>query len=1021
MIAEQWEHIKELFETALNCSPEEKQSLLARLAEEDPGVADQVVRLLESYEKAGDFLVEPCCPTPEFLEDLSAEQQRFFPGDMVCSRFRIVSLLGRGGMGEVYKAWDEELEDHVALKTLRPEISTHELFTSRFRREIQLARKVTHSNVCRIFDSFKHAAGDGTYVSVLSMELLQGQNLADYLKAKGRLGAAEAMPLVEQIIAGLSAIHTAGILHRDLKPANLVLVAAGSAGTQADFQIKITDFGIAGRLPDGLSEAGQTEASKLLGTPDYMAPEQLEGSRATVQSDIYALGLVLYEMVTGVKPFAGASAWKRLGDDAPSPRRLVSGLPENWSKAIGCCLERNPVYRFQNTQAVLESLKDPVSATKIPAKPLMVRVRRAAKAKAGLVAGFLVLAVALSIGYFRYTRQRPEIPSGTTVLVTDIATSDPALSGITVALKSQLAQSAHFEVEEDNKIVEVLKQMNRKPGDPMDARTAREVALRSGAALVVSSSAARAIAGYVLSLKVERVKGNPLFAATTWAHDFSVKDKASLMDAVHEAAVWLRLLSGEPAADLAKQDRPVEDTTTSSWLALQLFTEAEQKYRQEDTEAAVLLLREAIHADADFAKAHMRLADILISRKEYVAGYAEWENALRSSTERQLTSRETLRLQGQYYEDTGDYLQAEKSFHEYVIHYPNDFLAWFYWGSALDAMDRREEAISAFQRAAILRPDSYLPLQHLAMLFLAARRFDEAQIQINKVRLLGSSEWSLWLEAHMDFLTEHYDSSLKQLQILGSSPAPYWKSQALWTEATFLAESGQANQAIDVLSKGRAFDHDHGLTAQEADKQLALGAIAYQWHRYEECKDSVLTAARLDPSPRRFIDAGTLLARSGYIRDAQVLETSLSRLPAIPRVRLAEYRLRGEIELARGHYLFAIQHFNSAARLARPREPLEFMAYAYLKANNAKRAQRYLVDLVGQRPRYLLYADSSWPGFLIPSLSLYLRTQDIDTPGACQLAQSYLHMTAGTQAQIFSDRQTISGRYEHHCNALLHN
>ena len=391
MIAEAWEHIKELFETALDCSPERRKSLLDQLRHDDPAAADELERLLAAYEKAGDFLLQPCCVASDFLEDLEVEEQRFFPGDVLCERFRIVHLIGRGGMGEVYKAWDEELEDHVALKVLRLEISTHELFTSRFRREIQLARKVTHPNVCRIFDSFKHAVGDGTYISVLSMELLQGETLADYLKAKVRLTAAEALPIVQQIIAGLNAIHAAGIVHRDLKPSNLVLVpestaartyitkgtpvsgglgetegvdrpdqgngAADRAGDGKEtFLLKITDFGIAGRLPDGLSPAAQTEASRLMGTPDYMAPEQLEHARASVQSDIYSLGLVLYEMVTGTKPFAGSSPWKRLYDRVPSLNRAATDINVSWKSAIHCCLEKDPRKRPSSASMVLNLL-----------------------------------------------------------------------------------------------------------------------------------------------------------------------------------------------------------------------------------------------------------------------------------------------------------------------------------------------------------------------------------------------------------------------------------------------------------------------------------------------------------------------------------------------------------------------------------------------------------------------------------------------------------------------------------------
>jgi Tfp pilus assembly protein PilF/tRNA A-37 threonylcarbamoyl transferase component Bud32 len=354
MISEKWEHVKDLFAAALECAPADRKTFLAELSSEDPAAAEQVVELLSSYEKAGDFLNQPCAVASDFLEDLEADQQRFSPGEVLCERFRIVRLIGKGGMGEVYEAWDQDLEDHVALKTLRLEISTHELFTSRFRREIQLARKVTHPNVCRIFDSFQHHAGD-TPIAVLSMELLQGQTLAEDLKKKGRLTVVEALPLAQQIIDGLNAVHAAGIIHRDLKPSNLILVPDGPG-----YHVKITDFGIAGRLPENPLHPTLTQTNNMLGTPDYMAPEQLENGHATIQSDIYSLGLVLYEMVTGSKPFSGSGAWKRLYEPARLPSRLSSHLPGHWSRTILCCLERDRGKRPSSAVEVLTLLTTPL-------------------------------------------------------------------------------------------------------------------------------------------------------------------------------------------------------------------------------------------------------------------------------------------------------------------------------------------------------------------------------------------------------------------------------------------------------------------------------------------------------------------------------------------------------------------------------------------------------------------------------------------------------------------------------------
>jgi serine/threonine protein kinase/tetratricopeptide (TPR) repeat protein len=973
MIAEQWEHIKELFDTALNCSPQEKLSLLTRLAEEDPGVADQVRRLLASYEKAGDFLAEPCCPSRDFLEDLSAEQQRFFPGDVICGRFRIVSLLGRGGMGEVYKAWDEELEDHVALKTLRPDISTHELFTSRFRREMQLARKVTHPNVCRIFDSFKHSAGDGIYVSVLSMELLQGQTLGNYLKAKGRLSATEAMPLVQQIIAGLSAIHAAGVIHRDLKPANLILVAAPAAATDTAFQIKITDFGIAGRLPDGLSPGVQTEASKLLGTPDYMAPEQLEGASAGVQSDIYSLGLILFEIVTGAKPFAGASAWKRISSDAPSPRRLMRDLPENWNRAIVCCLERNPAYRFQSAQALLENLDDSGSATKIPTKPFMIRMRQATKAKAGLIAGFLLVAMALSYGYYRYSHQRPEIPSGTMVLVTDIATSDPALSGITVALKSQLAQSAHFEVEEDSKIVEVLKQMNRKPGDPMDIPTAREIAWRSGVPLFVSGSLSELAQGYALSVEVERVRHSAIYPAARWQRTFLAKDKTEVLrDVVHDAASWIRTLVGEREADLARQDRPVEDTTTTSWQALQVYSDAEKKYSAGDPDTARLLLGEAIQFDPDFAKAHMRLADILISQKQYAEGYREWKIAFDLVAKRKLTNRESFRLQGQYYEDSGNYKAAEGKFAEYKTHYPNDYLAWFYWGSVLDSMGREEEALTAISESERRAPAAYQPVAYEARLDLVLGKFDDAARAIERLRGMQRDGAADSIEVGMDMLQEKFPAALSVLNQLQRSQDTFYESKSYSLRAAFLRELGNDRAAIETLKKGIAFDHARGLPFRETDKWIALAYIYWKNGDAGSCRSASQQALTLERGPLHVLQAGTLLARSGFVEEAKEALKGLPVDAGVQGFGQAWHQLQGEILAAQHRGNDALREMSQASALDASATPREYLARVLDATGRHAEALGIYREITASPARVWQAPDYQYPGFWSDIARAYL-------------------------------------------------
>jgi tetratricopeptide (TPR) repeat protein/TolB-like protein len=283
----------------------------------------------------------------------------FSPGAIVASRYRIVRFIACGGMGEVYEAEDLVLRERLALKAIRPEIARDERAVRRFRREIQLARKVTHPNVCRLFDVGFHGSSAGGSaggsagsaapgagaIPFLTMELLEGETLAERLDRTGRMTPAEALPLVEQMAAALSAAHRSGVIHHDFKSQNVMLVPAGAASRSV--RVVVTDFGLA---RSAIEDGALPLAEGIVGTPAYMAPEQLGGGPITPAIDIHALGVVLYEMVTGVRPFEAPSATAlvamRLAADAPSPREHVADLDPVWEAVILRCLARSPEERF---------------------------------------------------------------------------------------------------------------------------------------------------------------------------------------------------------------------------------------------------------------------------------------------------------------------------------------------------------------------------------------------------------------------------------------------------------------------------------------------------------------------------------------------------------------------------------------------------------------------------------------------------------------------------------------------------
>jgi len=282
------------------------------------------------------------------------------PGDVLAGRFHIVRRLGQGGMGEVYEAQDKELGEPVAVKILRSQIASDPSILARFRREIQLARKVTHPNICRLYDLRYHRpevdGGPRRPITFLTMELLRGETLARRVRREGRLIPIEALPLARQVADGLAAAHRAGVVHRDLKTSNVMLVATPE-GTRA----VITDFGLARAADPGAAGASLTGTQLIVGSPSYMAPEQVAGEPVGPAADLYSLGIVLYEMVTGALPYTGDSvisiAIKRLHEPPPSPREKAPDLPPHWEATILRCLARRPEGRFAHPLEVVAALE----------------------------------------------------------------------------------------------------------------------------------------------------------------------------------------------------------------------------------------------------------------------------------------------------------------------------------------------------------------------------------------------------------------------------------------------------------------------------------------------------------------------------------------------------------------------------------------------------------------------------------------------------------------------------------------
>src|SRR5216684_1302388 len=410
------------------------------------------------------------------------------PGSMLGERYEILQLLGQGGMGAVYKARDIELERTVALKLIRSDLASHPEILRRFKQELILAREVTHRNVIRIFD-----LGQASGVRYITMAYVEGQDLRALLNEKGKFSPEEAVPIFLQIAAALEAAHQAGVVHRDLKPQNVMVDKEG--------RVYVMDFGVA----RSLETPGMTQTGALMGTPEYMSPEQAKGMKADARSDLFSMGIIFYEMLSGASPFkadtAMATMFKRTQERAVPLVEAANGVPVVLSDIVAKCLEIDPEKRFASAREVAQQLEMWQGPSAGSSAIILPAPRTAAYWK-WASAALAILLVASVIGFRLKGPRKPKaVHPPVSVLVADFTnhTGDPIFDDTLEPMFNVALEGASFINAFSRGNARKLAQKLPHPTDKLGEQPARLVAVGQGIGAVVTGELSRRGDKYSLS------------------------------------------------------------------------------------------------------------------------------------------------------------------------------------------------------------------------------------------------------------------------------------------------------------------------------------------------------------------------------------------------------------------------------------------------------------------------------------------------------------------------------------------
>jgi len=926
----------------------------------------------------------PAMPT----ETIIAPKKELTSGSTFAGRYQVIEELGKGGMGTVYKVFDSEIKEKVALKLLKPDVASDEETIERFRNEMKLARKIGHKYVCRMYDLGK---AEGNYF--ITMEYVPGEDLKSFIRRSGQLTVGKTVYLARQVLEGLAEAHRLGVVHRDLKPQNIMIDKEGNA--------RIMDFGIARTL----AAKGITGAGVMIGTPEYMSPEQAEVKEVDQRSDIYSFGVILYEMLAGRVPFEGETllgiAMKHKSQAPRNPKELNSQIPDDLNRMILKCLEKSKEKRYQSAEDMLADIEKiekeiPTTDRVIPkhkgftSKQITVTFGVKKLIAPALIALFIVAAAVVVWRIIPKKRAAPP-PAGKpslAVVYFKNNTGDEKLdhwrAAISDLLITDLSQSRYIKVLSSDQLFNILSEMNQADAKSYTSKVLKDVAARGGVKDVLVGSYAKAgdnfriyvtlqDAGTGEHLSSQRVEGKGEDSIFSMVDELTRKLKADL-----------KLSTKEIASDI---DKDLKQITTSSPEAFKYYSEGRRLHDEQDYRPSIEMMKKAIAIDPDFAMAYRSMA-MSFSNLNY---YSEKQKSLKKAFELtdRLSDRERYIIEGDYYRESEKfYGKAVEAYQKLLEIYPDDSMGNTNLGILYNSLEEWDKAIDLFEGYIRANPENIWPYLNFEC-YLAKGFYEKAKSLLEGYIHSYKDNYMIRLElAAIDFIQGRYDQALAEgNQAAALNPSSFYNSmvkgmiyqaKSQWSEADHEYKKllGLEEKVAHLMGRnwlGVLYLEQGRFKESEAEERQGL-ELAAKYGDRGWAADFHLRSAHLYLETGRPLQA---LEESRQALRAAVEMESLSREKAILLYRgLAELELglTGDAEKTAGELKVLVD--SGANKKAIRYHVLLLGMIALKKGNHSEAVEDF------QRAAALLPFQYSWeddqPLFLDALASAYSKKGDLD-------------------------------------------